>query len=284
MDSSELTPTKIHFFVVTLFPEMIEGALQFGVVGQAQKNQLIDVQTINPRQFTTNVHQTVDDRPFGGGDGMVMLGDPLKSSLEFIRSQLSNGDAPRVIHFSPRGQLLTDQKAREFSHSENIILISSRYGGVDQRFLNQYVDEEISIGDYVVSGGELPALVFIDSISRQVPGVLGNTDSAQEESFCHGWLEQPQYTRPREWQGEIIPSTLLSGDHAKIKQWKRIVSLLVTLDRRSDLIQRNIPSQNDLKAGLNLLKLLSDDEIRLLGLSSREELKLKLHQNFPFLS
>lgn len=271
--------SKLHFHVVTLFPEMIENAARFGVVGQAIQEGKIALSTLSPRVFTANVHQTVDDRPFGGGDGMVMLADPLESAVASIRSQIPSESATRVIHFSPRGVPLTDQKVRELSAMEHLILISSRYGGVDQRFLNQCVDEEISIGDYVLSGGEIPALVLIDSVGRQMPGVLGNERSSIEESFSEGTLEHPQYTRPRQWRQAEVPQILLSGDHAKIAQWKRQVSLYVTAERRPDLLSRERVieklgwTKKSWIAALDDLKSRSDEDMRLYGIEDKEEVE-----------
>ena len=227
----------MHFHVITLFPEMIESAARFGVVGQALNAGKLSLTTLSPRKFTSNVHQTIDDRPFGGGDGMIMMAEPAALALESILESLQ--DRPkRVIHFSPRGVPLTDKKVRELGQFPDLILIASRYGGIDQRFLNKYVNEEISIGDYVLSGGELPALALIDAVSRILPGVLGNEASPEEESFSQatGLLEHPQYTRPREWRGEEVPGGLLTGNHAGIEEWREALSLFVTLERRPDLL------------------------------------------------
>jgi tRNA (guanine37-N1)-methyltransferase len=230
---------RVH--LITIFPEMIELAARFGVVGQAIQEGRIEVRATSPRAFTTNVHQTVDDRPFGGGDGMVMIAEPLEKAVAEALQAVPEGASRRVIHLSPRGVPFSDQKARELAGVENLILIASRYGGVDQRFLNACVDEEISIGDYVLSGGELPGLVILDAIARLKPGVLGNERSSEDESFAEGLLEQPQYTRPREWQGAEVPAELLSGDHAKIEIWKKQVALLVTAERRPELLSRLTP-------------------------------------------
>jgi tRNA (guanine37-N1)-methyltransferase len=234
----------MQFHVITLFPEMIETAARFGVVGQAIKEEKIRLATLSPRKFTSNVHQTIDDRPFGGGDGMIMMAEPTAQALESILAELGER-APsavvRVIHLSPRGERLTDAKVRELGKFTDLILIASRYGGIDQRFLNQFVDEEISVGDYVLSGGELPALALIDAVSRVLPGVLGNETSPEEESFSQatGLLEHPQFTRPREWRGDEVPADLLSGNHAGIEEWKDALSLFVTLERRPDILTQD---------------------------------------------
>lgn len=266
----------MNFHVITLFPEMVSHAASFGVIGQALKDKRLTLATINPRTFTSNVHQTVDDRPFGGGDGMIMLPEVLWLAYESVRPQLSAN--ARVIHLSPRGQPLTDQKARELAGLTDLVLISSRYGGADQRFLNEAVDEEISIGDYVISGGELAALVVLDAVARHLPGVLGNEASADHESFALGAaLEHPQYTRPRVWRDVEAPEALLSGHHAQIEQWKRELSILVTADRRPDLLAKLGVSAKILAKTLKTLESMSDAERSRCGLvSSFETLQERL--------
>lgn len=262
----------MRFHVITIFPEMIEAATRYGVVGQGIKEGKIQVEALNPRAFTANVHQTVDDRPFGGGDGMVMIVDPLQKAVESVRAN-ANG-AVRVIHLSPRGRPLTDALVREWAGQTDLILIASRYGGVDQRFLNRFVDEEISIGDYVLSGGELPALVLIDAVARHLPGVLGNEASAEEESFAQGLLEYPQFTRPRECEGDEVPAALLSGDHAKIAEWRRSLSILVTADRRPDLLERASDlTRRELERAQDVLEKMSPEERVLCGLASAERIQ-----------
>ncbi len=216
--------------VITLFPEMIQGAVSHGVLGQALKGDLLSVQAHTPREFATDKHRTVDDRPFGGGDGMIMLSETLEKSIQKVQHKNS-----KVIYLSPQGSVLTDDKARELSRAEHLVLICGRYGGIDQRIINTYVDEEISIGDYVLSGGELGALVVIDALSRFIPGVLGHVDSADKDSFSEGLLEHPNFTRPREYLGQDVPEVLLSGNHKLIADWKEKVSALVTLKKRPDL-------------------------------------------------
>lgn len=259
----------MRFQVITLFPEMIELGTRFGVVGQAVKDGRLAITALSPRVFTSNVHQTVDDRPFGGGDGMVMIPEPLKSAIEKSREQAAPGAKLKVIHLSPRGRPFTDQVARELSEFDELILVASRYGGVDQRLLNDCVDDEISIGDYVLSGGELPALTVIDAVARLLPGVLGNESSPEEESFARGLLEHPQYTRPREWQGAEVPSDLLSGDHARIAAWRRKVSLLATAARRPELLDSvatEALQAKDVEAALRFLREVKGAELEVLGL------------------
>ena len=269
----------MKFHVITLFSDLIQAALPFGVVGTAFQEGKISVSYISPREFTSNVHQTVDDRPFGGGDGMVMLAEPLAAAMEKALAATAPGAKVRRLHFSPRGQVLDDAKVRELATYDELILVSSRYAGVDQRFLNSEIDEEISLGDYVLSGGELGVLVLIDALTRLIPGVLGNGRSATDESFsetrCLG-LEEPQFTRPREWRGKAVPAELLSGHHLRMEAWKSAVSLLVTLDRRADLLGTR--AHKDLSLALKVLSEMSDDEVAACGLSSREKVLADLQQ------
>lgn len=226
--------------VITLFPEMIENATSFGVLGQALKENLLRVSSHTPREFTSDRHRTVDDRPFGGGDGMIMLAEPLDKSILKLKHNNS-----KVLYMSPQGETLSDAKARALSKEEHLIVICGRYGGIDQRVINAYVDEEISIGDYVLSGGELGALVLIDAVSRFVPGVLGHQDSADKDSFSEGLLEHSNFTRPREYLGEEVPEALLSGNHKLIADWKEQVAALVTLVKRPDLFQKYLEKENE---------------------------------------
>lgn len=226
--------------VITLFPEMIENAVSHGVLGQALKGDLLSVHAHTPREFATDKHKTVDDRPFGGGDGMIMLSETLEKSLLKVKHNTS-----RVIYLSPQGSVLTDEKARQLSQAEHLVLICGRYGGIDQRIINTYVDEEISIGDYVLSGGELGALVVIDALSRFIPGVLGHSDSADQDSFSQGLLEHPNYTRPRQYLDQEVPEVLLSGNHKLIVEWKEKVSALVTLKKRPDLFKEYLKVERE---------------------------------------
>ncbi|WP_415063727.1 tRNA (guanosine(37)-N1)-methyltransferase TrmD [Bdellovibrio sp.] len=225
--------------VITLFPEMIESAVSHGVLGQALKGELLHVKAHTPREFASDRHRTVDDRPFGGGDGMIMLPETLEKTLQKVQHKNS-----RVIYLSPQGNTLTDEKARSLSKEEHLIFICGRYGGIDQRIINAYVDEEVSIGDYVLSGGELGALVIIDSLARFIPGVLGHGDSADKDSFSQGLLEHPNFTRPREYLGQEVPEVLLSGNHKVIEEWKEKVSALVTCKKRPDLFKEYLQQEN----------------------------------------
>ena len=225
--------------VITLFPEMIQEAVSHGVLGQALKKDHLTVAAHTPREFATDRHRTVDDRPFGGGDGMIMLADTLEKTIQKVQHKNS-----KVVYLSPQGKTLTDDLARTFSNEEHLVLICGRYGGIDQRIINAYVDEEVSIGDYVLSGGELGALVIIDAVARFIPGVLGHEDSAHKDSFSAGLLEHPNFTRPREYLDQEVPEVLLSGNHKLIEEWKSKVSALVTLQKRPDLFLEYIHQEN----------------------------------------
>ena len=228
----------IRFDVVTLFPPMFDAISQHGITARALENNLYALSLWNPRDYTTDNHRTVDDRPYGGGPGMVMMAEPLEQAIKAAKaSQIAAGVLnPKVIHMSPTGRPLTHQIVMDLVAEQGLVLLASRYEGVDQRLLDQMVDAEYSIGDYVLSGGEMPAMVLMDSIVRQLPGALGDADSAIEDSFVDGLLDCPHYTRPEEYAGEKVPEVLTSGNHAKIKQWRLKMSLKRTRDQRPDLL------------------------------------------------
>ncbi len=225
----------MDFQVISLFPEMFDAVTRHGITARALEKKIYSVNVINPRDFTQDNHKTVDDRPYGGGPGMVMLADPLEKAIKAAKQQQGNIKS-HVIHLSPRGVPLNHKKVMELSSQPGLILLASRYEGVDERLLESLVDEEISIGDYVLSGGELPAMVLIDAIVRQLPGALGDADSAVEDSFVDGLLDCPHYTRPEEYAGMKVPEVLLSGNHAKIREWRLKQSLLLTRAKRPDLL------------------------------------------------
>jgi tRNA (guanine37-N1)-methyltransferase len=220
--------------VVTLFPAMIREALQHGIVGRAQQRGLLRVGTEDPRAHTTDVHRTVDDRPYGGGPGMVMKPEPLGAAIAAAAARLPAG-ALRIA-LSAQGEPLSQGRARELTGMSGLLLIAGRYEGIDERVLEAEVDLELSIGDYVLSGGELPALVLIDAIARLLPGALGNEHSAVQESFSDGFLDWPHYTRPEEYAGRRVPAVLLSGDHAAIERWRLKQALGRTWLRRPALL------------------------------------------------
>lgn len=223
--------------VISLFPEMFSALSDYGVTGRAKQRGLYDLHLVNPRQFTNDAHHTVDDRPYGGGPGMVMLAEPLSAAIAAAKAKMqAQGIKSVVVHLSPRGTPLTHAKVMQFAAQPGLILLASRYEGVDQRVLDTLVDEEISIGDYVLSGGELPAMVLLDAVIRQLPGALGDADSAQEDSFVNGLLDYPHYTRPELFAGLKVPDVLLSGHHEKIRQWRLKQSLLLTRAKRPELL------------------------------------------------
>jgi tRNA (guanine37-N1)-methyltransferase len=221
--------------VITLFPDMFKAITEQGVSGRAVKNGLIQVQCWNPRDFTHDKHRTVDDRPYGGGPGMLMMVQPLRDAI--LAAKAAAGGDAKVIYLSPQGRRLDQPGVEELSTNDKLILICGRYEGIDERIIQSLVDEEWSIGDYVLSGGELPAMTLIDAVSRLVPGVLGKIASAEQDSFSEGLLDCPHYTRPECLDGESVPSVLLSGNHENIKRWRAEQSLIRTFIRRPDLIK-----------------------------------------------
>lgn len=226
--------------VVTLFPAMVEHAAMFGVTGRARERGLWALRCWNPRDYATDSHKTVDDRPYGGGPGMVMLAEPLAQALRGARAAQAEAGvtATRTIYLSPAGAPLTHERvvALAGARDAGYVLLAGRYEGVDERLVAREVDDEIAIGDFVVSGGELPALMLIDAIVRQLPGALNDAASAEQESFVAGLLDCPHYTRPEEYAGERVPEVLLSGNHARIRQWRLEQSLKRTLERRPELL------------------------------------------------
>ncbi|AOS98499.1 tRNA (guanine-N(1)-)-methyltransferase [Microbulbifer aggregans] len=223
--------------LVTIFPEMFAALTDYGISGRAVKDGLLEVRCWNPRDFTSDRHRTVDDRPYGGGPGMVMLAEPLYQALSEARAWAEEGGEPaRSIYLSPQGRQLDQPGVEELSDAGNLVLLAGRYEGVDERLIEMLIDEEWSIGDYVLSGGELAAMVMVDAITRLIPGALGHDQSAVEDSFAQGLLDCPHYTRPEEYRGRVVPEVLLSGNHERIRRWRLKQSLARTLDRRPDLL------------------------------------------------
>lgn len=222
--------------IVSLFPEMFDGPLGHSMIKRARDAALLDIVITNPRTFTEDKHHIVDDMPFGGGAGMVMKPDPIFRAVRSLSEESLPGKR-RIILMCPSGQPFTQEKAKELATFDQLILVCGHYEGVDERVRKYLVDECISIGDYVLTGGELPAMVITDTVSRMIPGVLGAPEGAEEDSFYHGLLEYPQYTRPRDFEGMTVPDILISGDHAKIARWRRKESLRLTLQKRPDLLK-----------------------------------------------
>jgi tRNA (guanine37-N1)-methyltransferase len=235
--------------VVTLFPEMVRHAAGFGVTGRALERGLWSLGVWNPRDFATDNYRTVDDRPYGGGPGMVMLAEPIGKALAAARAeQRAAGCATtRTIHLSPAGAPLTHRRVAELAAAGDAgyVLLASRYEGLDERLVAREVDEEIAIGDFVVSGGELPALMLVDAIARQLPGALNDAESAQQDSFVEGLLDCPHYTRPETYEGERVPEVLMSGHHAAIRRWRHKQALGRTWDRRPDLLEGRVLTKEE---------------------------------------
>ncbi|MEH0832308.1 tRNA (guanosine(37)-N1)-methyltransferase TrmD [Pectobacterium cacticida] len=221
--------------VISLFPEMFRAITDYGVTGRAVKNGLLNVQYWSPRDFTYDRHHTVDDRPYGGGPGMLMMVQPLRDAIHAAKA--AAGDGVRVIYLSPQGRKLDQQGVRQLATNQKMILVCGRYEGIDERVINTEIDEEWSIGDYVLSGGELPAMTLIDSVARFIPGVLGHQASAEEDSFADGLLDCPHFTRPEILEGMGVPTVLLSGNHAEIRRWRLKQSLGRTWLRRPELLK-----------------------------------------------
>jgi tRNA (guanine37-N1)-methyltransferase len=230
----------IHFDAVTLFPEMFDAVTRSGITRRAFEGQLYELVLWNPRDFSTNAYRSVDDRPYGGGPGMVMMPEPLEKALKAARQrQRSSGvKESKVVYLTPQGRPLDHALVGELGAHEGLILLAGRYEGVDERLIDRQADYEISIGDYVLSGGELPAMVLMDALIRQLPGVLGASESAQQDSFVNGLLDCPHYTRPEVYEGLAVPQVLLSGNHAEIERWRTKQSLGRTWSRRPELMSK----------------------------------------------
>lgn len=228
--------------ILTLFPDFFQSLNSYSIIGRAIGEGKINLNCVNIRDFSKDKHKRVDDYPFGGGPGMVMQIEPIYEAINSVKT-----DDSRVIFLSPQGKRLNQEMAKSLSEENNIILLCGHYEGIDNRIIENYVDEEISIGDYVLTGGEIPAMVLIDCISRLIPGVLSSEESYMDESHYDGYLEYPQYTRPREFNGIKVPDILLSGDHAKIDKWRREESIRITMEKRPDLIDKANESFNNCK-------------------------------------
>ncbi len=235
----------MKYYVMTLFPDMVLGGLNTSIIGKAIDKGLLSIEAVDIRDFTFDKHRHVDDYPYGGGAGMVMQAEPVYNCYKSIEKSL--GSKPRVIFMTPTGKTFNQDMAKELAKEENLVFLCGHYEGIDKRVLDRIVTDEVSIGDFVLTGGELPAMVMIDAISRNISGVLNNDISAETETFTDNLLEYPQYTRPEIWEGERVPEVLLSGHHANIEKWRREKSLLLTKERRPDLFEKVELTKKDKK-------------------------------------
>jgi tRNA (guanine37-N1)-methyltransferase len=230
----------MQFDVITLFPEMFDAITRSGITRRAFEQRRCALTRWNPRDFTQDRHRTVDDRPYGGGPGMVMMAKPLEAAIMAAKARQAEAGlpAPRVVYLSPQGKALTHARVLDIAQEPGLVLLCGRYEAVDQRLLDRCVDEEISLGDFVLSGGEIPAMALMDAVIRQLPGVLNDEDSAQQDSFVDGLLDCPHYTRPEDYEGDQVPAVLLGGNHAEIAKWRRERALAATARKRPDLIEK----------------------------------------------
>ena len=228
----------MRFHILTLFPEMVMEGLNTSIIGRAASKGILEIEAINIRDYAFNKHHKVDDYTYGGGAGMLMQAEPVYLAYEAIVKKLGREDnPPRVIYLTPQGSVFKQSMARDFAKEEDLILLCGHYEGIDERVLEEIVTDNVSIGDYVLTGGELPAMVLVDAISRLVPGVLNNETSSVDESFQGNLLEYPQYTRPEEWHGKRVPEVLLSGNHANVDKWRHEQAVIRTKERRPDLLE-----------------------------------------------
>ena len=226
----------MHIAVVSLFPEMVSTIAEYGVVGRARQRKLVTLRTENPREFTDDVHRTVDDRPYGGGPGMVMKFEPLAKAVTAARAASPKGSP--VVYLSPQGRVFDQVAAQRLAAMPGMVLLAGRYEGIDERLIEAHVDEELSLGDFVLSGGEIAAMAVVDAVVRLLPGVLGDDESAAQDSFMEGLLDCPHYTRPEQVDGRFVPEVLLSGDHARIARWRMKQALGRSYLRRPDLLEK----------------------------------------------
>ncbi|HOQ01219.1 MAG TPA: tRNA (guanosine(37)-N1)-methyltransferase TrmD [Acetivibrio clariflavus] len=242
----------MRFDVLTLFPEVINAVLKESIIGRAQEKGIIEINAVNIRDFSKNKHKKADDYPYGGGGGMIMTAQPIYDAYLSIVKDLDY--KPKVIYLSPQGRVLTQEVVKELSGEKHLVLLCGHYEGIDERIIEEIVDEEVSIGDYVLTGGELPAMVLIDSVSRLIPGVLSTEESYSNESHYNGLLEYPQYTRPVDFNGRKVPDILLSGHHANITRWRRKEAIKRTYLKRPDLFEKFEPNEDDKELIEELLK------------------------------
>ena len=244
----------MNYYVLTLFPEMIDAGMNTSITGRAIASGTISLESVNIRDFAEEKRKgRVDDYPYGGGAGMVMQAEPVMRSYEYVCGRI--GKPARTVYLTPQGSVFDQKMAEEFAQEENLIFLCGHYEGIDERVIEEIVTDQVSIGDYVLTGGELPAMVMMDTISRLVPGVLSNSDSAVSESFSDGLLEYPQYTRPEVWRGKSVPDILLSGHHGNVDRWRREQSISRTLEKRPDLLDSAPLDKNDRKCLRKLLEI-----------------------------
>jgi tRNA (guanine37-N1)-methyltransferase len=237
----------MHFDVITIFPEMLDALLDHGITRRALDEKRFELRSWDPRDFAVDAYRRIDDRPYGGGPGMVMMAEPLRAAIDAAKGrQREAGVArPKVLLMSPQGERLTEALVMELAQEEGLVVVAGRYEGVDERLVERMVDREVSIGDYVTSGGELPAMVLIDCMVRRLPGSLNDSESASQDSFSEGLLDWPHYTRPEEWNGAKVPEVLTSGNHAAVARWRRMQALGRTWDRRPELVEEAKLSAED---------------------------------------
>ena len=226
----------MNFHILTLFPDMVMQGLSTSIIGRAKDRGLLSIEAVNIRDYTLERHKKVDDYPYGGGAGMLMQAQPVYDAWKSVVDRI--GYKPRTVYLTPQGSTFTQPMAKDLAQEKDLILLCGHYEGIDERVLEEIVTDYVSIGDYVLTGGELPAMVMVDAISRMVPGVLTNDESSSTESFEGNLLEYPQYSRPEEWMGKKVPSILLSGDHKKVDEWRREQAILRTIERRPDLLKK----------------------------------------------
>ena len=246
----------MNFYIMTLFPEMVMDGLNTSIIGRAVKNGLLSIEALNIRDYAFNKHHSVDDYPYGGGAGMLMQAEPVYQCYEALTEKIKQKKRARVIYLSPQGQTFNQTMAEEFAQEEDLVFLCGHYEGIDERVLEEIVTDYLSIGDYVLTGGELPAMIMIDCISRLVPGVLHNDVSAEFESFQDNLLEYPQYSRPEVWHDKKVPEVLMSGHHANIEKWRREQSVIRTAKNRPDLLEKAELTKKELE----LVKSLSEQQ------------------------
>jgi tRNA (guanine37-N1)-methyltransferase len=246
----------MRFDIITIFPEIFRGVFEFGIIRRAVEAGLIEINLHDLRDYTFDRHHQVDDRPFGGGAGMVMKPEPLFRAIEAITHA---NESATVVMLSPQGRLFTQAAAEELANRERVVMICGRYEGVDERVIEEMTDDELSIGDVVLSGGEIPAMVVVDAVTRLIPGALGCSESAERDSFADGWLDYPHYTRPAEYRGLKVPDVLMSGHHGEIEKWRRRKALEKTLRQRPDLIERRALTEEERRMAAEILKELERD-------------------------